>query len=151
MLFGCPYEAKFSLSNPAESNIDTTLIGSWEEIPSKNEKDASNIEISIFNDHEYLCETFLKEGGGLMMQNFRAFATALNHQKFLNIQEIGNKPKFSFYKYSISKDTLKTSAVSDVFSKEEFNSREELITFILKNMNDPKFYEENRIFIKKKK
>ncbi len=150
MLFGCPYEAKFPLSNPAESSIDPSLIGSWEEISFKDEKDFSSIEINAFNNQEYLATTFMKENSGLMMQNFRAFTTTLNYQKFSNIQEVGNKPKFNFYKYSISNDTLKTSAVSDGFSKEQFKNKEELVNYFLKNMNNPKFYEEEHTFIKKK-
>jgi len=151
LLFGCPYESKFPLSNSSESTIDTLLIGSWDEISAKDEEPATSIEINIFNDHEYLSQMMSRDKGSLTIQGFRAFETTINHQKILNIQEIGNKPKYNFYKYVVSSDTLKIASVLKDSIKIEFKNSTELNTYFSKNMNSPKFYEDVRVFIKRKR
>ena len=151
LLFGCPYEAKYSLSNPAESVIDTTLNGSWDAIFVKEKEQVSGIEINTFNDHEYIVEMFIKGKGSLTIQKFRAFATILNHQNFLNIQEIGNIPKFSFYKYSVSNDTLRTASASGEYIKEQFKSRKDMASYFSRHMNDPMFFGDEQVFIKRGK
>ena len=151
LLFGCPYESKFSLSNPSESVIDTTLIGLWENVGASNNSGISSMEIYSFNNHEYLVATFGRENGGIMMQNFRSFGSTVNHEKILNIQEVGNSAKFKFYNYFFSNDTLNVAAASDNFSKEQFSTREELMNYFIKNMDDPKFFEGYTSFVKKKR
>ena len=150
MLYGCPYEAQFPLSNPGESSIDSNYVGFWESVDKDSKEQLSGISITAFNDHEYFIEMIMKASSGLMLQNFRAFSTTINNQHFLSIQDIGNKPKYSFYKYSLVNDTLKTIAVSDNFLKEKFKNKEELASYILKNLNEPKLYADEHIFVKKK-
>lgn len=151
LIFGCPYEAKFPLSNPSDSVIDTNYIGFWESIDKTSAQAFSGVNINAFNEHEYFIEMMMKAKSGLMLQNFRAFSTTINNQKFLSIQEIGSKPTFNFYKYSLANDTLKVAAISDNVLKKQLNNKEELISFIQKNINDSNFFVEEQTFIKKKK
>jgi hypothetical protein len=151
LLFGCPYEAKFPLSNPNESKIDTNFVGNWNEISTKNDEPPYSLDVNIFNDHEYIAQMMTRDKGSLMIQGYRVFETTLYHQKFLNVQEIGNKPKYKFYKYSISADTLRIAAISKDSIKVEFNNREELEEYILKNINKEKFYEKEMVLVKRKK
>lgn len=150
ILTGCPYSSKFSISDAAQSVIDTTLLGTWEGYTDKDKDEYGTIDFFKFNDHEYFVEMTVKNKANTNSSKFRVFISSVGDIRFFNVQELGNKDKFTFYKYSLSNGVLKFSEITDEYVKEQFSSREELVNYISKKIDDPKLFSKENIFTKKK-
>ena len=80
--------------------------------------------------------------------NLRCFETNLGGNRIMNISEIGNTQKYSYYKFILNGKQLKLSYISDEFIKERFANSSQFINTINKNIGNEKLFEGN-IVLKK--
>jgi len=147
-LTGCPFDSEIALGDSYNSRIDTILLGSW--IGTRIDSDIDTIEFEIikFNEHEYLVEYGEYDAKDEVV-HLRAFTTVIDDIKIVNINEIGRKVEYTYYKYRIESNKLIVAFASDEFIKTEFNSPEELSDFFKKNIGKKKFFEQEITFYKK--
>lgn len=147
-LTGCPFDSEIALGDSYNSRIDTLLLGSWIGTHIDSDIDTIEFEIIKFNEHEYLVE-YREYDAKDEVVHLRAFTTVIDDIKIVNINEIGRKVEYTYYKYRIESNKLIVAFASDEFIKTEFNSPEELSDFFKKNIGIKKLFEQERTFYKK--
>lgn len=143
----CAYESAFSLSDASSSKTDSTLYGNWR--GKDTDGNETTIRILKFNDSEYLIEYITQNAGNLSIEKFRGFSTPVGSHLIMNVQAIGEKKgKFSFYRVLREGKTLEIHPVSDSYTKQQFNSRDELRRHFEKHYLEQGFYEQELYFDK---
>jgi hypothetical protein len=150
-LTGCPYSSKVALSDPANSNIDTLLLGEWYGNKITDSSDLVDLNIQKFNEHEYLIEYRMKNAKNQTnSENWRGFSTRIKNKNFMSVNVVGEPDAFVFYKYEIKDGVLKISYASDELIKQQFATSKELVEYFEKNMDTKKFFEKELVFKRKK-
>ncbi len=147
-LTGCPFDSEIALGDSYNSRIDTLLLGSWIGTHIDSDIDTIEFEIIKFNEHEYLVE-YREYDAKDEVVHLRAFTTVIDDIKIVNINEIGRKVEYTYYKYRIESNKLIVAFASDEFIKIEFNSPQELSDFFKKNIRKKKLFEQEITFNKK--
>ena len=109
-----------------------------------NKKPLSRIK---FNEQEYLVE-YREYDAKDEVVHLRAFTTVIDDIKIVNINEIGGKVEYTYYKYRIESNKLIVAYASDEFIKTEFNSPQELSDFFNKNIRNNILFEPEITFNK---
>ncbi|MFZ5906784.1 MAG: hypothetical protein ACOYVJ_05175 [Nitrospirota bacterium] len=136
MLCGCPYESEFPLSSPDTAQIDRELIGNWK-YGAPGETEAATLSIYPFNDHEII---IMSPEGNRKIVAYRAFATCIQGEHFLNVQEIGpsgDAGHWLFVGYSIAGNRLTIRILEDtLMNNRDLETPEALSEFIGENLKD---------------
>jgi hypothetical protein len=139
---GCPLTSEFPLGDSKGAPMDERLLGKWVESGSKKSP-RGTIAIYRFNESEYYLEVVEPEDKGT--SRYRGFLTAVDNVRILNVQELHDKAsegKYRFVKISLSPDNvLALSTIEDnLLSGRKISSRNDLLSYVRNNMNDPKLF-----------
>ena len=141
-LWGWPYESKVPLGK-ATIPVDQKLFGTWE---TSNPND-DYLVISKAGEMEY---SIVLMRDRVKPEKCKGFVTMVNNLKFMNIYWIEHaETKYSFYKFDLRGNTLKTIALTDSIKK-VFNTSFELKEYVEKNLNQTGFYEKDETVFTKK-
>ena len=149
ILTGCPYETEYSLSDSKSSKIDSALLGKWIGTEINYPNDTVWFQLFAFNKNEYYME--YSESGKLNDKNIgklRCFETIIDGVRLMNITEIGEAPKFSYFNFKLEDKLLKVSYISDEFIKQQFDNQNKLLDFVKENINNSSLFESNFVFKK---
>jgi hypothetical protein len=141
LLYGCPYDSEFPLSDVSEAKIDNDLIGEWKYVLENAKENRGTVVFCPFNDHEFI--VLMREVKEAEDDIFlwKAFVTTIGDEKFLNVKNIGeHKEEWFFVRYSISGDTLTLRTVEDKLFKEKIDSSSDLRTFLESNLKNKDLY-----------
>jgi hypothetical protein len=134
LVTGCPYESAVPIDKPSVKVYDG-LLGKW--IKSGDESNENPTYFNISKNSDYLFSIskneFYAEDSAYTETTYTAHISKVANTDFLNIQEEG-KTSFLLYKMIFYDDSLTLYEVTDNID-EQFNSSEELKSFIAKNMN----------------
>ncbi len=141
-LAACPFSSDLPLSSPADALTDNSLLGRWK-MQDQETKQWVTIDFLQYDDKEYVAWSRDPADANGKVDVFRLFVTAIEGERFLNVQELGtgSSPAWSFANYQITGDALSLRFVDDaIFSSQNFGSSDALREFVRKNLHDPRLY-----------
>jgi hypothetical protein len=140
ILAACPYTSDQPLSDPAAAAIDRSLVGTWK-MQDKDSKEWHTLTFLAWDDRQLVA---IADGGENEKPDaYRVFMTTIEHERFLNVQQLGadENRQWYFARYGIRDGRLYLSLVDDaLFASRSFASSEALRDFIRKNLADPRLY-----------
>jgi len=144
---GCPYSSKYPISEP-NSSVDKNYFGKWKQENSEN----LYYEVSKFSDLEYkIIEVSISVTDSSVYQTiYSGHITSIKDIIFLNIKDSEN-PDANYLLYKIdfmSDKEITLTGITD-YIKKEFNSSEELKSYIEKNMYVDYFFQSENKYYKK--
>ncbi len=138
LLTGCPYESKYTLSDPKDSPMDTTLIGRWA-------SESDTLVFFRFSAHEYYIE-FRGRMGKTSLSRYRGFITMIHNLTILNFADLDEPDNFYFARIRHDGDKIKIDFASDEFIKTKFVNSHQLKAFFDLNYTNKSFFEEEKEF-----
>lgn len=141
LLFGCPLASERPLSDPATAVVDPALLGTWKTTDAETQE-TSTIRFLPFNGRE-MAGIGSDTGSDGEIAAYRVFATIVNGERFLNLQELREDGEVEWYfaRYRVEGDVLTLRLVDDaLFGSRTFASSDALRTFVQQNLDDPKLY-----------
>ena len=159
------YTSYYPIGKPKERTIKSKLLGDWQYISGvdlRTKKElgygAHFMRVSPFSEQEYLVQLVSDSIESLRdVDQFRGFTTTLADAKFANLSPInneGNRPVFSIYKYRLKKDSLIFQGISeDTFDTLNvvINSIGQHKKFIKKSLKKPEWWDREYKYIRRKK
>ena len=143
LLYACPMNSDYQLYDK-QGAIDTTLCGKW-----RSEKEDNNyMDCNIMKKNKFTYAINWKNStkGGFEMQYYYAYYSKFNNKPWL----VMFSKDTSMHKYiliqldqSTKKNTMVVNWISDKYSPMAINATE-LREWILKNWNEPGFFDEIR-------
>lgn len=149
LLCGCPYESQVPLSARDDAELDDALIGTWR-VDATEEKPSWTVIIHRFNKREFLV---VSEHGDEETDLLRTFATRIDNEKFLNIQDVtvsDRKKVWMFVNYAVTKDELRVRLVEEGPFKEQIGCSEDLNKFLREHLGSKDLYEEDETIVFKR-
>ena len=151
ILTACPFWSELPLSDPSAAHIDPELAGSWIPI-SEDSEGTFSVTFLPFDDREFA--VIAKDGDTGEVDAYRAFATSIEGDRFLNLKELDeavDKNDWNFALYVIEGDTLRLRIIDDALFKlkdmidpktgsARFSSSAELNEFVRLHLRDPVLY-----------
>jgi hypothetical protein len=150
LLTGCPLKSKYSLGDSHSARMDQGLMGKW--VDASPEKSAKGtLSIFRFNENEYYIEAIDHETQ--KTDRYRGYLTSIDNVPILNIQEIMEKQspmEFLFVKVSLSPEKILMLYIIEdsLLSGRSLSSRNDLLSYIRTNINNPKLYD-NAIILRR--
>lgn len=137
LLAGCPLVSDHPLADPEAASIDPSLLGTWS-IESEGEK--GSVSFLAFDEHELVC--FAREEKTGRVEAFRAFATEIRGERFLNAKELGGGAGgWYILNYRVEGPKLRMRLVDDeLLGGAKLESSEALGNFVEAHLADPKLY-----------
>ncbi len=144
LLTGCPLESKYSLGESQSAQMDQRLVGKWVDASSDNSAKGT-LSIYRFNENEYYIEAIDNDTN--KTDRYRGFLTSIDNVPILNVQEITDKQsqmEFLFVKVSLSADNILMLYIlqDSLLSGRSLSSRNDLLSYIRKNYNNSKLYDD---------
>ncbi|OJJ22337.1 hypothetical protein BKI52_06540 [marine bacterium AO1-C] len=149
LLTGCPYESEHSLGQI--QNIDPNLIKTWKGKQINFEDDEWIIEVTDFNDKEYLVDLKIRRKGAVQSYKMRAFVSKIGSNNILHFQSLMPPTEhrtFNYIKYRLESEKLVVRFLKKNDETRRLNSKNELSKYIMRNLNDEKAWSKS-IILKK--
>ena len=140
ILSACPYSSDQPLSDPAAATFDRSLVGTWK-MQDKESKEWNALTFLPWDDRQLVA--IANGGANEKPEAYRVFITLIEHERFLNVQQLGEdeNSQWNFARYSLRDGRLYLSLVDDaLFASKSFASSDALRDFIRKNLADPRLY-----------
>ena len=140
ILSACPYTSDQPLSDPTAATFDRSLVGVWK-TQDPESKEWHTLTFLSWDDRQMVA---IADGGpDEKTETYRVFVTTIEHERFLNVQQLGEDESRQWYfaRYRISDGRMILSLVDDaLFASRSFASSEVLRDFIKKNLADPRLF-----------
>ena len=139
-LSACPYSSEHSLSDPGAAALDSALVGSWK---SQDPETLEWVTLSIFAYDEHQLVAFTPGDSGGKADAYRLFVTTIDGERFLNVQQLGEKDdrEWLFVQYRVDGNRLVLRVLEDtLFGTAPFATSEALRSFLRRNLADPRLY-----------
>jgi hypothetical protein len=139
LLAGCPLVSDYPLSDPKAARIDSSLLGSWR-IEGQDANDRGSLTLFPFDEHELVGVAREEKTGKL--EAFRAFATEVRGERFLNARELGGgSAGWYILNYRLDGQKLLLRPVDDgLFREAKVSSSAEILGLVESGLDDPKLY-----------
>lgn len=144
-----------TLTCPRKSTIDTSVIGVWQFVDSKeyNQFELKNQPHSLiilpFNQNEYILMFTSNHDSSETPTLFKALESQVRDKRIANVQPILDKPTkdFIYYPFKISGDTLYFWGFYTAKVSTQINNKKTIKKFITKHYNDTNYFSSVRKYI----
>lgn len=145
-----------TLTCPRKSTIDTSVIGVWQFIDSKeyNQFELQNKPHSLiilpFNENEYILMFTSNHDSSDIPTLFKALESQLGGKRIANVQPILDKPThdFIYYPFKISGDSLYFWGFYTAKVSTQIDNKKSIKKFIIKHYNDTNYFSSVRKYIR---
>ena len=146
-VFGSCTEAKYPIDPVPVAKVDSRYLGSWKEV-----NNSEIFRISKADEYHYLINLDPKVKRGLKANKYSAFASSINGNTFVNIEDLkdGKVNGYAFLRIlGMSKDgkKIKGTFVKDS-SLEKLGNSLQVRNRIIENINNAAFYSDTAEFEK---